>query len=291
MLLTVPARACGLLLEEQLANAAAAGFEALELRGEVDGVPLTSLDTGAFADLCHGAAALGLTVATLALGTVEELAGNPDGLRRVGELSALVGARVRLLSANRPGVHGAAEARGEPPEMLFEREVELWRACLAALREGNPGALVMIEGRDIGVCNTVARQERLLAALADPMLGYNWDFVACWRGGEHPWPGAWPRLAGRIYGVHYQGAKADPHDPSAYACHALPGDDDIPHRSLWATLAAVGFDGPVTVDPHYQHFGVADRFDPAPDNPTWELCTQTLAKMQDYRRRAWERLC
>jgi sugar phosphate isomerase/epimerase len=290
MLLSVYAKAFRGSTADQIREAAASGFEGLELRGDVDGVPLGQLPSEQFADLCGQAADLGLLVSTLALGPIGRMRQDLDGLRHIGRLSSLCGARIRLFSSDRPGVGDRRAAYGEPDDGWMADEADGLRECVEALREGNPSSLVMLEAEPNSIANTVARQARLIEAVGLPDVGYNWDFVNCWMGGEHPWPGPWQHLSGHLYGVHYKGAKADPHDPLEYACQAMPGDDDIPHMALWATWAAVGFDGPVTVDPHYGLFGRADRFEPEPDNPNAEVCRRTLHAMIDFRRRALARL-
>jgi sugar phosphate isomerase/epimerase len=193
---------------------------------------------------------------------------------------------VRFHSSARPG----GEALGDPPDMLYRLELDGVRTCVETIHAVHPETLVMIEpGRD-SVCNTTARLAALLDDLGAPNVGINWDFVNAWRAGEHPWPEPWDHLRGRLYGVHWKGARAEPHEPRRYACHFVPGDDDIQHRSMWATWAAVGFDGPVTADPEYHFFAPRDHFDPEPERPEWVLCCTYLDKMIDYRRRAWERL-
>lgn len=290
MLLTVQARAYAGRLADQLRAAAADGFEAVELDSTLDGVPLVELGESQFSDLCGAAAEQGLVIATLGVGAVDALGEQTAGIARLAQLSLASGSRLRLLSSARPGVADRLHAQDDPPEMLFEREVELWRRAVTTIWDANPSALVMVESSPLGVCNTIGRQARLLDALDLPGLGFNWDFVNCWMAGEHPWPGPWELLRGRLYGVHYKAAKADPYNPRLYASQCLPGDDDIPHRSLWATWAAVGYDGPVTVEPQYQHFAAADRFAPEPPDPQREVCARVLERMLDYRRRAWERL-
>jgi sugar phosphate isomerase/epimerase len=286
MLLSVYPGSFGGDLRDALAAAGAAGFEAVELRHAVDGVPLTTIAPEAFSTVCDLAAEHGLVVATLALGQVAQHAGDPDGLRRVAELSALTGARIRLHSSTRPG----GDRFEEPPEMLYQHELAALRTCLETIQAVNPQALVMIEPSAASVCNTIERLSLLLADVDRPQVGINWDFVNAWRAGEHPWPDPWRHLRGRLYGVHWKGAKADAHDPWRYSCHALPGDDDIPHRSMWSTWAATGFDGPVTVDPEYHLFGPREKLSPEPANPEWELCCEMVKLMADYRRRGWERL-
>jgi len=289
MLLSVCASAFGGSMAERLAAAAAAGFEAVELRGEVDGLPLVELAVDAFADVCQMAAEHGLMVATVALGQVGDLVDNADLLRRVGAMSALSGARIRIFSSFRPGIADRSQAGDEPPPMLWERELEALGRCVDTIHAEHAQALVMVESEPISVANTVALSARLLSELGRTNVGLNWDFVNCWMAGEHPWPNTWSVLRDWLYGVHYKGAKADPFDPTRYASQCLPGDDDVPHRSIWATLAAVGFDGPVTIDPCYAEFSAADRFDPEPELPDQEIAVRTLARMAAYRQHAWER--
>ncbi|MBI5834887.1 MAG: sugar phosphate isomerase/epimerase [Armatimonadetes bacterium] len=289
MLLSVCVSAFAGTVSEQLAAAAEAGFEAVELRGLIDGQPITQLSVDAFGDVCQLAAEYGLMVATVAVGQVGDLADNAELLRRVGAMSALNGARIRLFSSMRPGVSDASEAGEEPPAMLWEHELKALARCVDAIHAEHAQALVMVESEPVSVANTVALGARLLADLDRPNVGLNWDFVNCWMAGEHPWPGTWVTLRDWLYGVHYKGAKADPFDPTRYASQCLPGDDDIPHRSIWATLAAVGFDGPVTIDPNYAEFRPVDWFEPEPEQPDREIAVRTLPRLAAYRQHAWAR--
>jgi len=261
--------------------AAADGFEGLELRGDVDGVPLTALDADVFRGLLAGAAELGVTIVTLALGMVDGLQHDLAGLRRVGELAGVSGARVRLFSSRRAERDGEA-VFAEPGADEFAAEAKALRACAEALHAAHPGIAVMLEAEPDSVGNTVARQARLIER-AGVEVGFNWDFVNCWMGGEYPWPDTWQALEGRLLGVHYKAARARPSEPARYASQCLPADSDLPHRAMWATWAASGFSGPVTVDPHYPLFAAVDRFQPEPDNPQAEVCRRTLASMRALR--------
>ncbi len=289
MILSVYAKAYRGDVRARLAAAAADGFEGVELRGDVDGTPLTAVDPDAFRDLCGFAADLGVQVVTLALGAVGNLSGNLPGLRRVGELAGIAGARVRLFSSNRPGVRQPHEAWGDPPEDDFRREADDLAMCTDAVVSAWPGVQVMLEAEPISIANTISRQARLIAT-AGVSVGFNWDFVNCWMGGEYPWPEPWSWLEGRLLGVHFKAAKANPLEPARYASQAIPPADDLPHRAMWATWAASGFCGPVTVDPHYGLIAPADRFDPEPEQPDTELCRCSLAVMQELRHQALERV-
>ena len=96
MLLSVCTSAFSGTIAQQLSAAAEAGFEAVELRGEVDGQPLTSLSVEAFEDVCQLAAEQGLMVATVALGQLGAMADDDDLLRRAAGMSAVSGARLQI---------------------------------------------------------------------------------------------------------------------------------------------------------------------------------------------------
>ncbi|NWG76157.1 MAG: hypothetical protein HXY24_16415 [Rubrivivax sp.] len=225
-------------------------------------------------------------MSTLALGMIDRLADDLDGLRHVSELATPIGARVRLFSSGRPGVRSGPEAFDEPVDELLEVEAGRLRDCLRALADGGLHGGAMLEAEPYSIANTVARQARLFEFAGADDIGYNWDFVNCWMGGEHPWPEPWRHLAGRLRGIHYKGARAVAGEPWRYASQALPGDDDLSHRAIWATLAASGFDGPITVDPHYGHFAPRDRLVPVPANPEAEICRRTLQTMRALRAEA-----
>ncbi|MCC7492912.1 MAG: hypothetical protein IT204_11210 [Fimbriimonadaceae bacterium] len=288
MILAVYAKAYPGGTADQIAAAAADGFEGLELRGDIDGVPLGQVDADVFRQTCDQAAEAGLQLVTLALGAVDGLAGRRAELRRVGELAGISGARVRLFSSNRPGVQQARDAWEDPSEDLLREEADNLRVCVTALREAWPGVQVMLEAEPISIGNTVVRQARLIE-LAGVPVGYNWDFVNCWMGGEHPWPGPWSQLEGNLLGVHYKLALADPYAPAEYASQTRPPHDDLPHGALWSAWAAAGFAGPVTVDPHYGLIAERDRYQPPSAQPTVRLVRETLAVMRQHRDRALAR--
>lgn len=287
MQLSVYAKAYRGTTSDQIAAAAADGFEGIELRGDVDGQALTALDRDVFRGLLAEAAELGVTIVTLALGMVDGLQHNLDGLRHVGMLAGISGARVRLFSSRRANRDGDA-VYAEPDEVEFEAEAAALAACAGALHAAHPGIAVMLEAEPDSIGNTVARQARLIEQ-AGADVGYNWDFVNCWMGGEYPWPGTWQLLEGRLLGVHYKAARARLSEPARYASQCLPADSDLPHRAMWATWAAAGFSGPVTVDPHYPLFAASDRFQPEPDNPQAEVCRLTLDSMRALRDEAMAR--
>lgn len=289
MILCVYAKAFEGRTADQIAAAAAAGFEGLELRGDVDGTPLGAVERVAFYEACLRAEDAGLVIATLALGMLDALAGNLDAVKRVGELAAEASARVRLFSSARPGVRSGAEAFGEPSAEQMEQEAERLLACLEAIGAGGVRGAAMLEAEPYSIANTTWRQAQLFELAGTEDVGLNWDFVNGWMGGEHPWPEPWERIAGRLRGVHYKGARAVPLEPNAYASQALPLADDLPHRAMWATWAAAGFDGPVTVDPHYGLFAPVDRFVPEPANPNAEVCRRTLGVMKLLRDEALAR--
>lgn len=290
MILGVYAKAFAGSTRAQIAAAGAAGFEGLELRGDVDSMPLTQLPLAEFRELCIAAAEVGLSITTLALGTMQGLVGELDGLKRVGELAAVAGARVRLFSSARPDRSNPELFLEEPEPDWLEAEAIRLRTCAHTIRETGGGVLVMLEAEPYSIANTIARQAALIEVAGVPEVGFNWDFVNCWRGGEYPWPETWEQLSGKLYGVHMKGACARCRAPQLYASQAVPLLDDLPHLAIWTTLAGTGFDGPITVDPHYQDFAEGDRFEPEPDNPNAELCLRTLTVMQELRDRAFARL-
>ena len=276
----------------KLESAADAGFEGVELRGDVDGTPLTELTAERMQEVARAASDLGLQVSTLALGPVERHAPDSDGLKKVAALAAEVGARIRLFSSNRPEPEGASDdwALGEPDDDLFDVEAKNLAACVSAIQSEHAEAIVAMEAEPISVANTVERQARLFERAETPSMGFNWDVVNCWMGGEYPWPRSWKTLEGRLFGVHIKGAKANPLRPWRYASQALPGQDDLPHQAMFVTWLASGFNGPITVDPHYNLFAETDHFAPEPEYPDTEVCLRTLEAMKAYREMARQRV-
>ncbi|HUW82095.1 MAG TPA: hypothetical protein VMZ31_04765 [Phycisphaerae bacterium] len=99
-----------------------------------------------------------------------------------------------------------------------------------------------------------------------------------WRAGEPPWaPGVFDQIAGHIAHIHVKGARAAP--DGSFATMAVPGRDDVPHAELLGALDRSGFDGTVTIDPHYGQFAEADKLTDV-EEPVLEVVRQTLAYLQ-----------
>ena len=56
---------------------------------------------------------------------------------------------------------------------------------------------------------------------------------------------------------------------------ALPGEDDVPHAEILGKLLASGFDGVVTIDPHYHQFAEPDKLEGV-DDPVLEVTRRTF---------------
>ena len=80
-------------------------------------------------------------------------------------------------------------------------------------------------------------------------------------------------IAGQVVQVHIKGARANP-DGSFHAM-ALPGADDVPHAALIGRLHDSGFDGILTIDPHYNQFAPECRLDNVP-HPVYEVVLRTI---------------
>jgi sugar phosphate isomerase/epimerase len=56
---------------------------------------------------------------------------------------------------------------------------------------------------------------------------------------------------------------------------AIPGEDDVPHAVLLKRLQKSGFNGVLTIDPHYNQFAPEDRLDNVP-NAVLEVVRRTI---------------
>jgi sugar phosphate isomerase/epimerase len=187
---------------------------------------------------------------------------------RVTHLAAfaeLVGAaHVRIYSLTRPG--GPIEDTCRDANAAFLAE-------LAGLCAGF-GVTLLVENEPPTMTATCAELGDLMRRANHPHLKVNWDIVNGWRAGEVPWsPGVFENIAGQIAQIHIKGARANP--DGSFHSMAIPGADDVPHATLFQSLRKSGFDGVLTIDPHYNQFAPEDRLDNVP-NAVLEVVRRTI---------------
>jgi sugar phosphate isomerase/epimerase len=187
----------------------------------------------------------------------------------LAELARELGARhVRVYSFRRPADAIPETYRAENARFLSEL------AQICAERE----RVLVIENEPPTVTATCAELGDLVRRGVPGSLKINWDIVNGWRAGELPWaPGVFDHIRGHVAHVHVKGARAAP--DGAFGSMALPGHDDVPHAQLLGALRESGFDGIVTIDPHYGQFAEADKLTDASE-PVLEVVQQTLAYLQ-----------
>lgn len=122
------------------------------------------------------------------------------------------------------------------------------------------GRVLVIENEPPNLTATCAELGDLMKRAGSAHLKINWDIVNSWNAGELPWQaGVFDSIAGHVAHVHVKGAKSAAGAPDKFGTMALPGVDDVPHLYLLERLAETGFDGIITIDPHYHDFAAADR--------------------------------
>ena len=172
----------------------------------------------------------------------------------LAELAETFDARnVRVYSFVRPAGRAISEAdRSDSAAFLAELAAICGRRGRVLVIENEPPTLT-------GTCAELGDLMRRSESVA-ANLKLNWDIVNGWQAGELPWAdGIFDQIAGHVAHLHIKGAKADASEPTRFGSMALPGRDDVPHRRLFERLAASGFDGIVTIDPHYGQFAEADK--------------------------------
>ncbi len=86
-------------------------------------------------------------------------------------------------------------------------------------------------------------------------------------------PGVFDQIAGHVVHGHVKVARAAP--DASFTGMAVPSQDDVPHAELLAALTRSGFDGIVTIDPHYGQFAEADKPTDV-EEPVLEVVRRTL---------------
>ncbi|HUW82355.1 MAG TPA: sugar phosphate isomerase/epimerase [Phycisphaerae bacterium] len=171
---------------------------------------------------------------------------------------------VRVYSLKRPDDPVTEQHRADNAAFLYEL------AAICAERK----RLLVIENEPPTLTATCAELGDLMRRPVHESLKINWDIVNGWRAGELPWaPRVFDQIAGHVAHIHVKGARAAP--DGSFATMAVPGKDDVPHVELLAALDRSGFDGTVTIDPHYGQFAEADKLTDV-EEPVLEVVRQTL---------------
>jgi sugar phosphate isomerase/epimerase len=257
------------------------GLTTIDLRTKIGEHSVDTL-TGADAERARAAIqARGLAVGCVASWGVNPMRGDYDPFdpayraamrARTAHLAALArdldAPHVRVYSFTRPGGEVTDAYRGENARFLSEL------AAICAARD----RVLVIENEPPTVTATCAELGDLMRRGVPDNLKINWDIVNGWRAGEVPWAaGVFDPIAGHVAHVHVKGARAAA--DGAFRAMALPGADDVPHATLFRALRESGFDGIVTIDPHYGQFAEEDKLTGFED-PVLEVVRRTLAYLQ-----------
>jgi sugar phosphate isomerase/epimerase len=176
---------------------------------------------------------------------------------------------VRVYSLKRPAGAITEDVRADNAAFLSEL------AGICAQR----GRVLVIENEPPTLTATCIELGDLMSRGVPESLRINWDIVNGWRAGEVPWAaGVFDHIAGCVSHVHVKGARgaAD----GSFAAMAVPGRDDVPHAKILEALFASGFDGVVTIDPHYGQFADADKL-AGVDDPVLEVVRITKAYLEE----------
>lgn len=267
--------------EAALDALAGIGLTTVDLRTKIGEHSVDTLTGDAARQAAEAIRSRGLAVGCVASWGVNPMRGDYDPFdpayreamrvrtAHLAELARDLGARhVRVYSFKRPA--------GEIPE-TYRAENARFLSELAALCAERDRILV-IENEPPTVTATCAELGDLMRRNVPVALKINWDIVNGWRAGELPWaPGVFDHIRGHVAHVHVKGARAAP--DGTFQAMALPGRDDVPHAQIFRDLAASGFDGIVTIDPHYGQFAEADKLTDVAD-PVLEVVRRTLACLQ-----------
>jgi len=274
--------------EEALDALADLGFSTVDLRSKLgDGHNVDTLTGAAATRVRNALAGRGLHVASVASWGVNPMDGRyepaapayrqamRERVAHLADLATRVGApHVRVYSFKRPPLADAAPItdaalRADNAAFLCE----LADVCAAQSR------ILLVENEPPTLTATVAELGDLMRRACHDHLRVNWDIVNGWRAGEVPWAeGVFDPIAGHVAQVHVKGARAAA-DGTAFATMALPGRDDVPHAAVFRALRASGFDGVMTIDPHYGQFAPADKLTHVAD-PVLEVVRQTMQFLQ-----------
>lgn len=168
-----------------------------------------------------------------------------ETLARLSRVARILGARlIRVYSFG----------RGAPCVRLIE-ELRAWGGMakatditLAVENEVAPAAV-----------GTATELEVLLNEVDHPAVRANRDIDNGWRSGELPTVAYARLLAGKVAGLHIKGARPDRDGAKKFGAMALPGADAFDHVGIFRALKENGFDGVMTMDPHYGEFRPGDQ--------------------------------
>jgi sugar phosphate isomerase/epimerase len=155
---------------------------------------------------------------------------------------------VRIYAMYRPADF---DALPEAEQASLRQENADFLRALGDIAAGRDRRLV-IENEPPTLAATTAELADLMARVNHPAVAINWDIVNGWRAGEYPWPAGYAFIRPHIACVHLKGAVAD--GQGRFAGFAVPGEDGFPHEQILLALLADGFDGVITIDPHYDQF-------------------------------------
>ncbi|MCC7204108.1 MAG: sugar phosphate isomerase/epimerase [Phycisphaeraceae bacterium] len=267
--------------EEALDALAGLGLTTIDLRSRIGEHNVDTLTGEAAKQVRSAVASRGLKVGCVASWGVNVLNGPYDPadvayrqamrerVTHLAELAAMMDApSVRVYSFKRPTGRAIGEADRADNAAFLSELAELCRPA---------GRTLIIENEPPTLTSTCAELGDLMRRGVPANLKVNWDIVNGWRAGEVPWAqGVFDSLRGHVAQVHVKGARATP--DGGFASMALPGHDDVPHEQLIRTLREAGFDGVITIDPHYPQFAPQDKL-AGYDDSVLEVVRRTLAHL------------
>jgi 3-dehydroshikimate dehydratase len=268
--------------DDALKTVSSLGFTQVDLRSRIGEYNVDTLPRSEFAALRKKIESHGLSVACVASwgvnpghGKYEALSAehrrkSRENVEHLVELSSAVGCRhIRVYSLKRPQGPLTEEYLNYNATMLSEF------AAIASAKN----CVLVIENEPFAVTGTCVELADLMRRKISPSLKVNWDIVNGWRMGEQPWtPGRLDGLRGEIVHAHVKGARGTP--DGKFASMALPGADELSHAQIFEMLYAAGFDGTVTIDPHYSEFNDADKLHVAGD-PVIEVVRWTKTFLEN----------
>jgi sugar phosphate isomerase/epimerase len=262
--------------EQALDALAQLGLTMIDLRSRIGADTVDTLQGPAAAHVKQALAQRNLKVGCVASWGVNPMNGQYDpadpahrqAMRErtahLADLAAELGARsVRVYSFKRPQGPITDAHRADNAEFLSE----LGHIC------AQRGRLLLVENEPPTLTATCAELADLMRRVTCPAVKINWDIVNGWRAGETPWAGGvFEQIRSHVAHIHVKGAKANA--DGAFATMAIPGKDDVPHGQLLRQLRQSGFDGIITIDPHYYQFAESDKLTGVED-PVLEVVCQT----------------
>lgn len=257
------------------------GLGTVDVRSRIGRKSVDTLEGDAAGRAGEAIRSRGLAVGTVASWGVNTMNGDYDPAsiahrREMRELTAHLSDLARLLGARNVRVYSFTRPEGDVTESHRADNAEFLSELAAVAAER--GRVLVIENEPPTLTATCRELGDLMRRAGSDSLKVNWDIVNGWRAGELPWgKGAYDEIAGHVATIHVKGARAGA--DGSYATMAVPGDDDVPHAELLARLLASGFDGTVTIDPHYGDFAPGDRLG-GHDDPVLEVTRRTLAFLE-----------